>query len=423
MLKKLNNIFDLHKKQEAKKGGNFNICSLLRKENDEVNLHSKFIYELINPEGSHAQKHQFLKLFIEEALDLNVNNSFDNNIIVKREDLTDNDRKIDFTIETSEYIIGIEMKVDAADQKNQLSDYLKELNKRNTKYKKNDRKDVKLFYLTKFGDIPSDLSIDSLNENKIVLRSFSIDIEWWLSKCIINTNIIKLQESIKQYQEIIHKITGQLPKEINTKMDELIKNKNDIETLHKMTQNYPRFWARKEADFWNQLYSRINKMTINKISNEENNNFKIDLFCYDTPHYNYNMAYDEQILTIEQKRHHNYHSTFGLITRLIYKRSTFEISIFQSDGRYTRINIDLIGPNGATKENRSLKKLLEDNGFNSYQFKYIENPILTFYAKNVSEPTFNLFDDVIFSSYLSEYTKEIKKAIQLIEDNKSDIIQ
>jgi hypothetical protein len=29
----------------------FNIFSILRKDNDEVNLHSKFIYELLNPKG------------------------------------------------------------------------------------------------------------------------------------------------------------------------------------------------------------------------------------------------------------------------------------------------------------------------------------------------------------------------------------
>ena len=45
-----------------------------------------------------------------------------------------------------------------------------------------------------------------------------------------------------------------------------------------------------------------------------------------------------------------------------------------------------------------------------------------FYAKDVTEPTFELFDDEKFSFYLTEYTKEIKKAMQLIEDNKAEII-
>ena len=65
---------------------------------------------------------------------------------------------------------------------------------------------------------------NSLEPNKedISLLSFSLDIEWWLSECIKKTNITKLQESIKQYQEIIHRITGQLPKEINIVMAKYI---------------------------------------------------------------------------------------------------------------------------------------------------------------------------------------------------------
>ena len=218
MLNKFNKIFSLHEKKQAKEGGNFNICSLLRRTNDEVNLHSKLIYELINPCGSHAQENKFLKLFITEALDLD---DIDNNkTIVNREDLTDVNRRIDFTIETSKYLIGIEMKIDAGDQDNQLSDYMKELRRRNSKYKQ--KKEIKLFYLTKFGDMPSDSSLSTLNKEDISLLSFSLDIEWWLSECIKKTNITKLQESIKQYQEIIHRITGQLPKEINIVMAKYI---------------------------------------------------------------------------------------------------------------------------------------------------------------------------------------------------------
>ena len=93
---------------------------------------------------------------------------------------------------------------------------MKELRRRNSKYKQ--KKEIKLFYLTKFGDMPSDSSLSTLNKEDISLLSFSIDIEWWLSECIKKTNITKLQESIKQYQEIIHRITGQLPKEINIVM-------------------------------------------------------------------------------------------------------------------------------------------------------------------------------------------------------------
>jgi len=419
MLNKLNKIFDYYKKQQLIKGGNFNICSLLRKNNDEVNLHSKFIYELINPYGSHEQGNKFLNLFIKEALNLEIDSSNDNKIIVNREDLTDVNRRIDFTIETSKYIIGIEMKIDAGDQEKQLSDYFSELKKRNLKYK--NKKEIKLFYLTKFGDVPSDASRNDLSEKDYELLSFSINIECWLSECIKKTNIIKLQESIKQYREVIHKVTGQLPKEIDNKMNELIKNKNDIETLHKMTQNYSRFWAKKETDFWKELYSRVNNMTINKIANKDNTNINIDLFCDKENEYNYNITYDEQIAKIAEKRHHNHHSSFGLFIDLKYKNHIFKIEFYQRDNDYMYIEINLIGQRGAYKSNKILENLLENNGY-IYQRKCIEYPELKFYAKDVSEPTFDIFDDDKFSFYLTEYTKKIKKAMQMIEDNKNEII-
>ncbi len=43
----------------------FNIFSILRDSSDEVNLHSKFIYELLNPLGSHGMRDSFLNLFLE----------------------------------------------------------------------------------------------------------------------------------------------------------------------------------------------------------------------------------------------------------------------------------------------------------------------------------------------------------------------
>ncbi|MDX9902227.1 MAG: PD-(D/E)XK nuclease family protein [Aliarcobacter sp.] len=419
MLNKFNKIFSLHKKEQVKEGGNFNICSLLRKTNDEVNLHSKFIYELLNPSGSHSQGDKFLQLFIKEALELNIDDAINSKVIVNREDLTDVNRRIDFTIETSNYIIGIEMKIDAGDQDNQLSDYMKELRRRNSKYKQ--KKEIKLFYLTKFGDMPSDSSLSTLNKEDISLLSFSLDIELWLSECIKKTNITKLQESIKQYQEIIHTITGQLPKEINNKMDELIKDKNDIETLHVMTQNYTRLWAKKEVDFWNELYNRVGKMTINKKVNKDNNSIEIDLFSDKENDYKYDITYEDKIAKIVEKRHHNHYSSFGLFVDIKYKKHVFKIELYQRDNDYMYLEINLIGQRGAYKNNKVLDCLLEENNY-IYSRKCIEYPELYFYAKDVTEPTFELFDDEKFSFYLTEYTKEIKKAMQLIEDNKVEII-
>jgi hypothetical protein len=88
-INKVKKIYEEYNKNQIKNGGSFNICSILRKHNDEVNLHSKFIYELINPKGSHQQGDKFLKLFITDALDIGKDEDDEKfifkNVIVKRE--------------------------------------------------------------------------------------------------------------------------------------------------------------------------------------------------------------------------------------------------------------------------------------------------------------------------------------------------
>ena len=47
------------------KGEKFNIFSILNLTTSENNLHSKFLNELLNINGSHGQKEIFLELFIK----------------------------------------------------------------------------------------------------------------------------------------------------------------------------------------------------------------------------------------------------------------------------------------------------------------------------------------------------------------------
>ena len=53
----------IQKKERQKRGEYFNIFSVLRLETKEVRLHSAFLAELLNPEGSHGLGKQFLELF------------------------------------------------------------------------------------------------------------------------------------------------------------------------------------------------------------------------------------------------------------------------------------------------------------------------------------------------------------------------
>src|SRR4051812_21689271 len=57
-----------HKRKQllCETGESFNIFNVLDLEYHETRLHSKFIAELLNPQGSHGQKTVFLKRFLEQ---------------------------------------------------------------------------------------------------------------------------------------------------------------------------------------------------------------------------------------------------------------------------------------------------------------------------------------------------------------------
>ena len=126
---KLYGKIELIEELQKHRGDKFNIFSILKMERLEVNTHSAFLYELINPDGTHYQDDKYLRIFIDEVLKIE---DFDfENVKVNRETFTNTSRRIDFTIENKDYYIAIEMKIDATDQDNQLSDYYEYAKKQN----------------------------------------------------------------------------------------------------------------------------------------------------------------------------------------------------------------------------------------------------------------------------------------------------
>lgn len=170
-------IIDFKYKALSKKE-EFNLFKILRKYDDEVNLHSRFISELLNPNGTHGLGEVFLKLFLEV---LNYENFvFSDKIKVFHEkyigEINETKTKggqIDLLIENiSENIFIIENKIHAEDQENQLLRY------------KNYNTDSNLFYLTLQGDEPSEYSLGTLTSQEVTCISYKNEIREWLKMCI-----------------------------------------------------------------------------------------------------------------------------------------------------------------------------------------------------------------------------------------------
>ena len=115
---------EIQTKQKQRGLNDYNMVNIVRKETNEVGMHSNVIYSLINPNGLHYQDDLFLNIFTKIVLNItDIGEIFE----VQAEESTAENKRIDFTIKSSKYYIGIEMKVNHHDSKNQLSDYYNDL--------------------------------------------------------------------------------------------------------------------------------------------------------------------------------------------------------------------------------------------------------------------------------------------------------
>ena len=107
----------------------FNIFRMLHIEQNEVKLHSRFLAELINPNGSHGQGDLFLLKFFEIAipchLDLPSKPTQRSDWWVTTEEWVDEFSRLDIVVRCRDrgFIMAIENKVDAVEQDQQLARY------------------------------------------------------------------------------------------------------------------------------------------------------------------------------------------------------------------------------------------------------------------------------------------------------------
>ncbi|WP_106477946.1 PDDEXK-like family protein [Phytohalomonas tamaricis] len=181
----------------------FNIFSILKVHRNEAGTHSRFLHELLNPQGRHGEGTAFLDLFLDGVLD--IQQEIKGHYRIKRELPTEEKRRVDIVIESAHDIVGIELKIDATDQNAQLYDYYQELLRR-----ADGRKSVTLAYLTLDGKSPSSISLNGLSKDKVVCLSFAYHVSGWLQDCIeASQHKPILAHAIQQYQQTINNLTGE----------------------------------------------------------------------------------------------------------------------------------------------------------------------------------------------------------------------
>jgi hypothetical protein len=206
-----------------KTGEKYNIFNVAGIANKEV-IMCRVLADLLNPQGKHCQGSRYLSLFwktisskLPEQLKLNVDETK-----VTAEEGTDENRRIDITLEDRNIFIPIEVKIGAGDQPKQVADYHKFAREKN-KVKKNNV-NVPVLYLTVDGHEPSKISKDDVDEADYVMLSFKNHILTWLEACVReNENIqeitIPVRENMRQF---IAAIKSQCGKSEDAEMEEEI---------------------------------------------------------------------------------------------------------------------------------------------------------------------------------------------------------
>ena len=215
-------------------GENFNIFSILSMERREVKTHSAFLGELLNPKGSHGMKDSFLQLFIKEVFKETLiefetasSNTITEEYIAQINEDKTNGGRVDIVIKDAKgRVILIENKIDAYEQKNQLIRY------------RNAYPKAEILFLTLTG-YASNTSNDVITGQKDYLPiSYEIHIVNWLEICLKEAvNYPMLREAIKQYIYLIKKITNQTS---NNKMSGEIKKLilNDVDSINSSKEIY-----------------------------------------------------------------------------------------------------------------------------------------------------------------------------------------
>lgn len=228
---------DEQAKQKEQGLNDFNLLSSVLSINDEVRLHTRFIYSLLNPTATHYQGTRFLELFLDAIgrrgwLDLS-------SVTVLKEHCPDGQgEQIDLWVTDGNRQIVIENKLNAQDQRCQVARYLEVVNATDPAQ----ADDTLFIYLTKNRQSPSAFGLGELSVCHRTLRLLNgnrqpvahyqnlsyrrntrtTSIHTWLESCL---NAVGRQSNIawalQDYQAVVERATKEYVSKVKTLKDVL----------------------------------------------------------------------------------------------------------------------------------------------------------------------------------------------------------
>ena len=356
LLKKISILSMKYEKLNENNSDKFNIFSILLKSSDEVNLHSKFIYELINPTGSHQQNEIFLNLFIQEINTENTENISTENLIVYREK-----NNIDILLKSKNHAMIIENKIYTEDHSNQLSNYLNIIKKEGYK-----DENISLIYLTLFNEEPNEEKV----REKTVNITYEVHIKNWIEQCIKEVATIPtLRETLVQYLMLIKKLTNQSQNQgyIMEVKDLLLKN-NNLKLALDMQEAIKEAKIELQLKFWESLLENLKEKGYKFTFYDSNNskNLKNAIIKYyekqkNMRHYGIKYTIDKNLDMYVEINHHIYYgfSTFDEYDIKSYKIDELDIQ-WDNSGKWYYLNFPTKKLNFKAFNNQNVLDLVDD---------------------------------------------------------------
>lgn len=260
----LRDINVLRKKYEERKKNedNFNLFTILKKDSDEVYLHSRFLSSILDPAGPHVLGTIVLNSFLyriesnfvydEKSIEVYPNNH--NRSEYKKIDISFIDR-------ITKKAVIIENKIYHEDSNHEDKGQLENYYERLIEEDKIPEDGIEVYYLTLDGHEPSEDSVSLSNKfpklkEKVKCISYSIEILDWLRVVVKECyNKPSLRESIIQYIKLIENMTNNetCMEEIKEILEVIGCSEDNLMSAKLLIDNRKHIQWNTVSDFWSEL--------------------------------------------------------------------------------------------------------------------------------------------------------------------------
>lgn len=256
----------------------FNVFTCLMDSSDEVNLHSRFISSLLDPQGNHGLGFAPIDIILKtlnssfqyDQETIEVIPSFSNWSEYKEIDILLIDRR-------TKYAIIIENKINACDSNHGDEGQLERYYGRIIEEDKIPQENVDVYYLTIDGHEPSEESVSTSSRYKNlpdILRciTYGNEIMRWLQQCMqIACNKPFIRETVAQYINLIKEMINDTEIEDRLEILKIIsKNDDTLASAKLLFDNYKHIQWHTIFDLFQEFYSELEKRGYKCLSKVEN---------------------------------------------------------------------------------------------------------------------------------------------------------